>query len=75
MGQIAIDRADRATEGIEDMEPETAGKKIAMEHVGFSYGEKTVLQNFSACFEAGGKYALTGPFGCGKSTLPGGGGF
>lgn len=31
--------------------------------------EKTVLQNFSACFEAGGKYALTGPFGCGKSTL------
>nr|WP_300818805.1 ABC transporter ATP-binding protein [uncultured Acetatifactor sp.] len=69
MEQIAIDGADRAAEGIGGMEPEIAGKKIAMEQVGFCYGEKTVLQNFSACFEAGGKYALTGPSGCGKSTL------
>lgn len=34
-----------------------------------SYGEKTVLQNFSAHFEKGEISALMGPSGCGKTTL------
>ncbi|MDE6318233.1 MAG: ABC transporter ATP-binding protein/permease, partial [Lachnospiraceae bacterium] len=42
---------------------------IVMEHVNFSYDKKTVIKDFSACFEKGGKYALIGPSGCGKSTL------
>lgn len=42
---------------------------ITMNNVSFGYGEKSILQGFSACFEKGGKYALVGPSGCGKSTL------
>jgi ATP-binding cassette subfamily B protein len=42
---------------------------ITLEHVGFQYNKKPVLQNASLRFEKGKKYALTGPSGCGKSTL------
>ena len=42
---------------------------IAMEHLSFRYGEKTVLQDMNLRFKKGRKYALTGPSGCGKSTL------
>ena len=42
---------------------------ITMEDVGFCYDKKTVVKGFSAHFEKGGKYALTGPSGRGKSTL------
>lgn len=42
---------------------------IVMEHVDFCYDKKTVIKDFSACFEKGGKYALIGSSGCGKSTL------
>ena len=44
-------------------------REIAVENLGFCYGEKPVLKNLSLRFEKGGKYALTGPSGCGKSTL------
>lgn len=42
---------------------------IAVEHLSFRYGEKTVLEDRNLRFEKGKKYALTGPSGCGKSTL------
>lgn len=48
---------------------ETIQKGIMINKVSYSYDKKTVLQEFSACFEKGGKYALVGPSGCGKSTL------
>ena len=44
-------------------------KGIAVEHLGFRYGEKPILMDTNMRFEKGGKYALTGPSGCGKSTL------
>ncbi len=34
-----------------------------------SYGEKTVLNNVTICFEEGKRTALMGPSGCGKTTL------
>ena len=52
-----------------EMRMEAVRNGIAMEHVNFSYDKKTVIKDFSACFEKGGKYALIGPSGCGKSTL------
>ena len=42
---------------------------ISMMNVSFSYGDKQVLNNQSFLFEKGGKYALTGSSGCGKSTV------
>jgi ATP-binding cassette subfamily B protein len=42
---------------------------ITLEHVGFRYDKKPILQDASLRFEKGKKYALTGPSGCGKSTL------
>lgn len=51
------------------MQMEDVQNGIAMEHVNFSYDKKTVIKDFSAWFEKGGKYALIGPSGCGKSTL------
>lgn len=42
---------------------------ITTEHLGFSYGEKTVLSDLNLCFERNKKYAVTGASGCGKSTL------
>lgn len=43
---------------------------ITLENVSFSYDPRTpVLKNTSLTFEKGGKYALTGASGCGKSTV------
>ena len=57
------------TEMSAKMQIEAVQNGIAMEHVNFCYDKKTVINDFSACFEKGGKYALIGPSGCGKSTL------
>ena len=57
------------TEMSAKMQMEDVQNGIAMEHVNFCYDKKTVIKDFSACFEKGGKYALIGPSGCGKSTL------
>ena len=40
-----------------------------MKNVSFAYGDKQVLSGQSLTFEKGGKYALTGASGCGKSTV------
>lgn len=58
-------KAEMSTE----MQMDAVQNGILMEHVSFCYDKKTVIKNFSACFEKGGKYALIGPSGCGKSTL------
>lgn len=42
---------------------------IELKHVCFSYGEKTILKDFSVCFEQGKKYAIVGGSGKGKTTL------
>lgn len=42
---------------------------ITLENVEFSYDEKKILENASAVFEAGKKYALIGESGEGKTTL------
>lgn len=44
-------------------------EKIRLEHVDFSYGGKSVLEDFSCELQKGKKYALTGESGAGKSTL------
>lgn len=42
---------------------------VELKNVSFSYGEKTVLKDFSVCFEQGKKYAIIGKSGSGKTTL------
>ena len=48
-----------------DLTAETSCNTISMENVSFFYDDKQVLDNQSFIFEKGGKYALTGPSGCG----------
>lgn len=42
---------------------------IELKDLSFSYGDKTVLENFSLELPKGGAVGLTGPSGCGKTTL------
>ena len=42
---------------------------IRLENITLSYQDKTVLKDFSCELEEGGRYALTGPSGIGKTTL------
>ena len=42
---------------------------IALQHVSFAYGERTVLQDFSLILPNSGITAISGPSGCGKTTL------
>ena len=49
--------------------PSAAGNLIEVDNVSFFYGQKQVLRNISAQFEARKVTALIGPSGCGKSTL------
>lgn len=48
-------------------QPVTEG--IVLEDISFAYGDKPILRNASFRFTRGGKYALTGSSGCGKSTV------
>ena len=42
---------------------------MKLEHLTFSYGEKTILSDFSLELPESGVTALSGPSGCGKTTL------
>lgn len=42
---------------------------IRMQNVTFTYGDKTVLQNFNLLVQPGQSVCLFGPSGCGKTTL------
>jgi ABC transport system ATP-binding/permease protein len=42
---------------------------IEAEHVGYSYGEKMVLRDFSTAIQRGDKIGIVGPNGSGKTTL------
>lgn len=54
----------------EDMaDPVNGAAPIEIKQLAFSYGEKTVFQDFSLCLENGEKLMLVGESGCGKSTL------
>lgn len=44
-------------------------RSIEAENISFSYGESRILNKFSARFDIGGKYAIVGKSGCGKSTF------
>jgi ATP-binding cassette subfamily F protein uup len=49
---------------------ERSGKLVAeLEHVTHGYGDRTLLQDFSARIMRGDKLGLIGPNGCGKTTL------
>lgn len=43
--------------------------EIKVENLTFSYGEKEVLKEKNLVFKKGGKYAIVGKSGCGKTTL------
>lgn len=60
---------DNDCEAKAEIQMEVMRNGITMNHVEFCYNKKTVIKGFSAYFEKGGKYALTGPSGSGKSTL------
>ncbi len=42
---------------------------LELKNISFSYGDSPVLRDMSASFKAGGKYAIMGKSGCGKSTI------
>ena len=42
---------------------------LELDHVGFSYGKRLILDNASALFEEGSTTAIMGPSGSGKTTL------
>ena len=44
-------------------------ESLSMEDVSFGFFETPVLNKINLCFRRGGKYALTGSSGCGKTTL------
>lgn len=44
-------------------------KEISFKNIGHSYGDKKILQNLNFSFNSGGKYALVGKSGSGKSTI------
>lgn len=69
IGKVIKNQLDMGEELSIEKQTEIVQDGITMEKVGFQYGPKTVLKDFSAHFERGGKYALIGPSGCGKSTL------
>lgn len=52
-----------------EMSADVMQNGIVMEHVNFGYSKETIINDFCAHFEKGGKSALIGPSGCGKSTL------
>ena len=53
----------------EDGDTDSNGISIKISQVTKTYGEKTVLDHFSAEYAAGETYYLTGPSGSGKTTL------
>ncbi len=44
-------------------------ESLELKNISFSYGDSLVLHDLSASFKAGGKYAIIGKSGCGKSTI------
>ncbi|PTY36513.1 ABC transporter ATP-binding protein [Saccharospirillum sp. MSK14-1] len=64
-------RRDRV--GQSDFDIESAGRSgkqvVSLEHASFGYGDKTLVQDFTALVQRGDRIALLGPNGIGKSTL------
>lgn len=69
--QDVKERRDRL--GQSDFEIESAGRSgkqvVTLEHAHFSYGDKTLVKDFTALVQRGDRIALLGPNGIGKSTL------
>lgn len=51
------------------VQPGPFAHSLALDHVTFSYGARTLLEDQSYAFEKGKKYIIHGESGCGKSTL------
>jgi subfamily B ATP-binding cassette protein MsbA len=65
-----LDRADAVSEKPNAKSIVSRGGAIQFENVSFSYGENTpVVKNFTLDVPAGGRIALVGPSGGGKSTI------
>lgn len=60
-------KSGQKKEGLKELEDIT--QNISMKHVGYSYGEKTVLKDLNFQIHKGKKYALVGSSGSGKTTL------
>ncbi|MCI9344334.1 MAG: ABC transporter ATP-binding protein [Lachnospiraceae bacterium] len=58
--------SDGQTEGTKNL---VFTNDIIFQDVGFSYGDKQILEHTDLLFQKGGKYALIGPSGCGKTTV------
>lgn len=72
--QMRQERAERrertGTARIGIQEAETSGKLvIETKDLSFSYGDNTIVENFSTRILRGDKIGIIGPNGCGKSTL------
>lgn len=44
-------------------------QRIELQGIGFSYGDRVILEDISLCIEPGRSYGIVGPSGSGKSTL------
>ena len=51
------------------VQPGPFAHSLSLDHVTFSYGDRTLLSGQSYAFEKGKKYIIHGESGCGKSTL------
>ncbi len=55
---------------LEFRDAKSSGQKVfEMENLGFSYGERKIIDGFSATVYRGDKIGVIGPNGCGKTTL------
>lgn len=56
-------------EPAEPFHPEGIKESIELRNLSFSYGERTILDNLSLNIRAGERIGISGPVGCGKTTL------
>jgi ATP-binding cassette, subfamily C, bacterial len=65
----AIDEAQAASETVANGQSPSLEEGVALRHVTFRYGDKTVLENVSLAIPAGSFVALVGPSGAGKTSI------
>jgi len=67
--QKALKRTDNDSFTLSVLTERTGNKILEINNIDFSYGDNTILTDFSYIFKKGERVGIAGPNGCGKSTL------